>query len=133
MITSRFFLNIGTITIIVSCIQWMVIGVLMHKYQELTPGVWKTENKKSYMASTAADLLFAIFFTFIFLFWIKIAGKPGVATAIKGAVVCWLAFSVAAEINSFIYINYDRRFFLGKLVSSLLEYTSSAIISVLIL
>lgn len=133
MLTGKFFLTIIIITVAVSCIQWLVIGVIMHKYQAVTPDVWRKESSSSYMASMAADLLFAFFFTLIFSLVIRWQGKISITDALKFAVLLWLAFSVAAEINNVIYIKYDTRFFVGKIFSSLLEFIVSAIIAALIL
>jgi len=43
--------------------------------------------------------------------------------------ICFACFAFILEIGNAIYINYDRKFTVGKLIASCLTYMSAAIIA----
>jgi len=111
-------------------IEWFIIGFLFHKTQALTPNTWKPESGGSYVYSIFLSLLFGALFT---LFYIKIGSKYVIArniwSHVKLGLICFAAFSFAAEINNFIYINYHRKFAIGKMVASCLSIVAAALIA----
>jgi len=133
MISGKFFLAIIVITIAITFIQWFFIGFLFHKYQALTPSVWRKESSRSYAASTIVSLFFAFMFTTIFYLWKTKYGVINFPDGIKFSVICWLGFSVTTEIGNAIYVNYSPIFVAGKCLSSLVEYIVAGIIIVALL
>ena len=113
-----------------SLIMGVVIGFLFHKSQSLTPQTWRAETNTSHLYSTLLSFLFGALFT---LFYIKIGSHyvlPGnIWSGCKLGVICFAAFSFIAEVTNAIYINYDKKFMLGKLIASGLKYVASAIIA----
>lgn len=72
-------------------------------------------------------------FTVIFYFWKSRFKDIPLIDGIGIGLICWLAFSVTAEIGSAIYVNYSRMFVLGKCLSSLFEYVAAAIAATVLL
>jgi len=111
-------------------IDWIIIGFLFHKSQALTPNTWKPESSGSYVYSIFLSLLFGAFFT---LFYLKIGSKYVLAhnfwSHVKLGLICFAAFSFVTEINSFIYINYNRKFALGKMIASCLSIVAASLIA----
>lgn len=128
MFTGRFFLTVILIALAVTFIQWLFVGFLFHKSQALTPSTWRKETGRSYAASTILAFFFAFMFTFIFSLWAKTYGPLGLLNGIEFGVVCWLTFSIPAELGSSIYVNTAPGFVFGKCLSSLIEYTASGMI-----
>ena len=110
-------------------IEWFVIGFLFHKSQALTPQTWRPESKKSYIYSILLSFLFGVLFT---LFYVKIGWKYVIAgnlwSHIKLGLVCFGCFSFIIEAGNAIYINYDKKFVLGKMISSAVSYVTAACI-----
>src|SRR5580658_8179900 len=109
MFTGKYFLAAIAIAVAITCIQWFFIGFLFHKYQALTPATWRKEGGRSYAASTVISLFFSFMFVTVFSIW-KNGCDCSMVTGdgfIFGAFF-WLAFSITAEINSAIYVNYSR-------------------------
>ena len=113
-----------------TCIEWFIIGYLFHKSQALTPQTWRPESNRSYMYSTLLSFLFGALFTF---FYFKIGAHyvlPGnIWSHIKLGLICFACFSFVLEISNAIYINYDRKFVVGKLIASCLTFVAAAIIA----
>jgi hypothetical protein len=113
-----------------TCIEWFIIGFLFHKSQALTPNTWKPESNRSYMYSTLLSFLFGVLFT---LFYYKIGVnyvlEGNLWSHIKLGLICFACFSFIAEIGNAIYINYDKKFVVGKLTASCLTYVSAAVIA----
>lgn len=113
-------------------VEWFIIGVLFHKVQSLTPQTWRAENKSSYMYSTALSFLFGALFTF---FYVKIGWhyvlRENILSACKLGLICFGCFAFILESGNAIYINYDRKFMAGKMISLCITYLSAAIIACL--
>ncbi len=111
-------------------IEWFFYGFAFHKYQALTPQTWRPENYSSYTYSTILSFLFGTLFT---LFYVKIGAKyvlpSNILSDCKLALICFACFSVITELNNAIYINYNRMFVVGKLISSSLCFIAAAIIA----
>jgi hypothetical protein len=111
-------------------IEWFIIGYLFHKSQALTPETWKKESGGSYVYSIFLAVLFGVLFT---LFYMKIGSRYVIANSlwshIKLGLICFAAFSFVMEINNAIYINYHRKFAIGKLIASCLSIVAAAIIA----
>jgi hypothetical protein len=128
MFSGHFFLVVIVVAIVVVLIQWFFTGFLFHKYQALTPLVWRKENNLSYLASTLLALFFAFMFTFIFSLWRNRSSSMDFMNGAEFGLICWLAFSIPIEIGNAIYINYSRMFVLGKCISSFFEYLFAGVI-----
>lgn len=122
MLSGKFFLAVVLITFAITFIQWFFIGFLFHKYQALTPSVWRKESGRSYAASTVIALVFAFLFLTLFFLVIEKAGPLDLMHGIGFGVLLWACFSLTFELNSAIYVNYSRMFAVGKCLSSLVEY-----------
>ena len=113
-----------------SLIMWLIVGFLFHKSQALTPQTWRPESNRSYMYSTLVSFLFGALFT---LFYLKLGTRyviPGnILSQCKLALICFACFSFTLEVTNAIYINYDRKFMIGKLLASCLSYMAAAIIA----
>lgn len=113
-----------------TCIEWFIIGFLFHKAQALTPNTWKPESKRSYLYSTLLSFLFGALFT---LFYFKIGANyvilGNVWSHIKLGLICFACFSLIPGINSAIYVNYDKKFVFGSLISSCLSIVAAALIA----
>jgi len=113
-------------------IEWFFIGFLFHKYQALTPQTWRKESYKSYSYSSLLSLLFGALFT---LFYFKIGTRyviyGNVLSACKFGLLCFGCFVLIREINSAIYVNFDRRFSVGSLLASLFTFLAAATIACL--
>src|SRR5476651_398240 len=129
MTTMHFILSAVCIGVADSLIMWLIIGFLFHKSQALTPQTWRPESNKSYMYSTLLSFLFGALFT---LFYLKIGAHyvlPGnILSQCKLGLICFACFSLIAEVNNVIYINYDKMFMVGKLVASALSFMLAAVI-----
>jgi len=123
MFTSKFFITTIAIAVAITFIQWFFIGFLFHKYQALTPATWRKESSRSYAASMFVSLFFSFMFVLLFSFWKEDCdcSTNFLAGALFG-VIFWLTFSVTAELGNAVYVNYSRKFVVGKCVSSLVEY-----------
>src|ERR1700735_5076941 len=118
MTTMHFILSAICIGVANICIEWFFIGFLFHSAQALTPQTWRPENSKSYLYSTLLSFLFGALFTLFYL-------KVGVNYVINGnywshvklGLFCFACFSFILEIGNAIYINYNRKFVVGKLLA----------------
>jgi hypothetical protein len=123
---------IGTICIGIAntCIEWFFIGFLFHRFQALTPNTWKPESSKSYMYSTFLSFLFGALFM---LFYWKIASNyvmyRDMWSHIKLGLICFACFSFVQGINGAIYVNYDKKFVAGTLISSCISIVAAAVIA----
>jgi hypothetical protein len=130
MTTSLFILSAICIGIANTAIEWFIIGFLFHKSQALTPQIWRTESKTSYMYSTLLSFLFGVLFTF---FYIKIGARyviPGsILSDCKLGLICFACFSFVAGINNAVYINYNKSFVIGTLIASCINYMAAAVIA----
>jgi hypothetical protein len=133
MLPLNFFLSIIAITLAVSAIQWLFTGFLFHKYQRATPLTWKKESIRSYGASMVLNFLFSVFFTTLIYLWKTRYGTVSTGQGIGFSFICWLTFSLTAELGSAIYVNYSPLFVLGKCLSSLFEYMVASVLAILIL
>lgn len=133
MFSGRFFLTITLITISIIFIQWFLIGFLFHKYQSSTPATWRKESNTSYIGSMILSLFFAGLFTTLFYLWKTTYGQINLFTGLKFGFICWLTFSVTTEIGNAIYINYSRKFVIGKCLSSFFEYFVAGLLAALLL
>ena len=133
MLSGKFFLTVLVITVADIFIQWLFTGFLFHKYQALTPSTWRKESNRSYAASMLLSLFFAFMFTVVFYFWKSRSGGLYLLDSIKFGLLCWLTFSVTAEVARAIYVNFSRMFVLGQCLSSLFEYVAAGIAAALLL
>jgi hypothetical protein len=133
MFSGRFFLTTILITVSIIFIQWFFIGFLFHKYQSSTPATWRKESSGSYIGSMILSLFFAVMFTTIFYIWKTAYGQVNIFSGIKFGVICWITFSVISEIGNAIYINYSKKFVIGKCISSFVEYVVAGILAASIL
>ncbi len=133
MLSGKFFLAVGIITMAISLIQWFFIGFLFHKYQASTPSTWRKESSRSYAASTFISLFFAAMFAVIFYLWKNKYGPVDILDGIEFGAVLWLTFSVTTEVGNAVYVNYSPMFVLGKCISSLIEYTTAGILAAVII
>jgi hypothetical protein len=129
MFSGHFFLVVIIIAVAVILIQWLFTGFLFHKYQALTPSVWRKENTASYLASTLIALFFAFMFTFIFSLWKDKTVSLDLINGLEFGFICWLTFSIPIEIGNAFYIGYSRMFVVGKCMSSFFEYLISGAIA----
>jgi hypothetical protein len=130
MTVTHFILTAICIGIANTCIEWFIIGFLFHKSQALTPNTWRLESNRSYMYSTLLSFLFGAFFT---LFYIKIGSTyvlvGNIWSHIKLGLICFACFNFILEISNAIYINYNRKFVIGKLIASCINYMAAAVIA----
>jgi hypothetical protein len=133
MLTGKFLLAVIAVTFATTLIQWFFIGFLFHKYQALTPSVWRKESSRSYAASTVIALVFAFLFVTLFFLVIEKAGPLDLVHGIGFGVLLWACFSLTFELNSAIYVNFSRMFTLGKCLSSLVEYAAAGALAAALL
>lgn len=133
MLSGKFLLAIVAIAIADTCIQWFFIGFLFHKYQAITPAVWRKETSRSYAASSVLSLLFALVFSIMISLWIRRYGAITMVDGIEFAGLCWLAFLIPSDIGSGIYVNFSRMFVVGKSLSGLAECIAAGVLAVAIL
>jgi hypothetical protein len=133
MFSGKFFLAVIVVAVVVSFIQWLVIGSLFHKYQAATPMTWRKESSRSYAASTILALLFAFMFTYVLSFWMSRNIGMDPFNGMEFGLVCWLSFAIPLEIGTAIYVNYSKMFVVGKCLSSLLEYVAAGAVVVALL
>jgi len=130
MTVMHFTLSAICIGVANTCIEWFIIGFLFHKAQALTPQTWRPESGKSYLYSTLLSLLFGALFTF---FYFKIGAHyvlvHNVWSHIKLGIICFACFSFVLEAGNAIYINYDKKFMVGKMIASCLSYVAAAVIA----
>jgi hypothetical protein len=123
MLTGKFALAVIVITLATTFIQWFFIGFLFHKYQALTPTIWRKESSRSYAASTLIALVFAFLFVTLFFLVTKKVGSMDIMQGVGFGLLLWACFALTFELSNAIYVNYSRMFVVGKCVSSLVEYT----------
>lgn len=133
MLSWNFLFAIIAIAVADTVIQWLFIGFLFHKYQAVTPMVWRKESSRSYAASTALSLFFGVVFATIVLFWTRRYGAITVTDGMEFGVLCWLAFILPMEVGSAVYVNYSRMFVLGKCLSGLAECVAAGVLAASIL
>lgn len=130
MTTSHFLLSSISIGIANTCVEWFIIGFLFHKWQALTPQIWRSESKTSYMYSMLLSLLFGFLFTF---FYSKIGSRyviPGnVLSDCKLGLICFVCFSFITALSNAVYINYHKNFVAGTLIASCINYMLGAVIA----
>jgi len=131
MSISHFALSSVCIGFANTCIEWFIIGFLFHRFQAITPQTWRPESNRSYLYSTLLSFLFGVLFTF---FYFKI-GRHYILRSnilwsdIKLGIICFACFSFIPEVGNAIYINYNNKFSIGKLIASCLSYIAAAIIT----
>ena len=133
MLSWKFLLALVAIAVADSFIQWLFIGFLFHKYQAITPMLWRKETSRSYAASTVLSLFFGVLFTTIICLWIRRYGPITLTDGVEFGALCWLAFMLPFEIGSAVYVNFSRMFVLGKCLSGLAECIAAGVLAVLIL
>jgi hypothetical protein len=133
MFSGKFFLSVLIIAVVVSLIQWFVIGFLFHKHQSATPATWRKESGRSYAASTVLALLFAFMFTYVISYWMSLNTGMGPVNGMEFGLVCWLTFAIPLEIGTAIYVNYSNMFVAGKCLSSLFEYVAAGALAAALL
>ena len=119
MISLKFFIAVIVTTISITIIQWFFVGFVFHKYQAVTPAVWRKESGRSYAGSTLLALVFAFMFMVIFSICKNKYSDMSIADGIEFGALCWITFAIPLEIGSAIYVNYSRMFVIGKTLSSL--------------
>ena len=130
MTTAHFILSAICIGVANTCIEWFIIGFLFHQSQALTPQTWRPESNRSYLYSMLLSFLFGALFTF---FYLKIGAHYVIGINVwsncKLGLICFATFSLVLELANAVYINYDKKFMLGKLIASALTYISAAVIA----
>ncbi|HTD97883.1 MAG TPA: hypothetical protein VK668_01285 [Mucilaginibacter sp.] len=130
MTVSHFILSAVCIGFAHALTEWFFLGFLFHKYQALTPQTWRPESSKSYMYSTLLSFAFGALFT---LFYYKIGSHyvlpSNIFSHIKLGLICFACFSLVSNINSSVYVNYDKKFVFGLLTSSGVNFVVAAIIA----
>jgi len=130
MTVTHFVLSAICIGVANTCIEWFIIGFLFHNTQALTPQTWRPESNKSYLYSTLLSFLFGALFT---LFYEKVGVNyvllGNVLSHLKLGLICFGSFGLILEVSNAIYINYDRKFVVGKLLASALTYMAAAFIA----
>ena len=112
------------------CIEWFIVGFLFHKSQALTPNTWKPESSRNYVYSTLLSFLFGVLFTFFyFKVGVNYVIEKNQWSHIKLGLICFACFSLILELSNAIYINYDKKFVVGKLIAACLSYSAAAVIA----
>jgi hypothetical protein len=133
MFSLKFLLAMVVVAIADTCIQWLFIGFLFHRYQAATPMVWRKESSRSYVASSVLSLFFAVMICVIVSLWRQRYGAITLTEGVEFGVLCWLAFIIPLELGSAVYVNYSRMFVVGKCLSGLAECIAAAVLAVWLL
>jgi hypothetical protein len=130
MSVTYFILSSVCISLTNICIEWFIVGFLFQIIPALAPNAWKPEDNRSYGYRILLSLIFGVIFT---IFYIKVGSKyvlPGdIWSHCKLGLICFACFGFILEMSNAIYINNNKKFVVGKLVSSSLSYMAAAIIA----
>ena len=101
--------------------SWFWIGMVFHRFQQLTPNTWRPENDRSYTLSSTITFLSCIAIATVFLLVARGGGvfAGGCVGALRFAAVCWMALSAPLIVNAAVFINLHPWFVFGQVVNAL--------------
>ena len=101
--------------------SWLWIGVVFHRFQQLTPNTWRPENNRSYGLSSAITFLSCIAIATVFLLVARMGGvfAGGLPGALRFAAVMWIALAAPLVVNAAVFINLHPWFVVGQVVNAL--------------
>jgi hypothetical protein len=101
--------------------SWLWMGVVFHRYQNLTPNTWRPENSRSYALSSAITFLSCIAIATVFLLVARMGGvfAGGGIGALRFAAVAWMALTAPIIVNAAVFINLHPWFVVGQVVNAL--------------
>jgi hypothetical protein len=105
----------GALSILTS---WLWMGVIFHRFQNLTPGTWRRETTLSYVVSSAIHMLTAI--TIAIFFSVLKQHAPnflgtGLQHVIGFAFVVWAVFAVPIILDTAIFVRLHPMVVVGQL------------------
>jgi hypothetical protein len=100
---------------------WFWMGVVFHRFQNLTPNTWRPENNRSYTLSSAVTFLTCIAIATIFLLVARMGGvfAGGCGGALRFAAIAWMALTAPFIVNAAVFINLHPWFVVGQVVNAL--------------
>src|SRR5438105_11977771 len=94
----------GIISILTS---WLWMGVIFHRYQRVSPEIWRPEGPRNYALSSIVRVLSAIAIAVLYLFVARFHVpwfSDGIVGAFRFAAAVWMALAAPVAIESAIYI-----------------------------
>jgi hypothetical protein len=122
MKTLQFALAPGAIAGILSIFtSWLWMGVVFHRFQQLTANTWRLENSRSYALSSMITFLSCIAIATVFLLVTRMGGvfAGGLPGALRFAAVMWMALAAPLVVNAAVFINLHPWFVVGQVVNAL--------------
>ena len=110
-------------------IDYLFIGVVFHRFQALTPQVWRPEGPRNYAAATAVDLLFGVGFAFFFAAYRIPLGMNSVGAAVGAGLVFWALFVLPVLLAIGIFVNWHKGVWFALVVDWLVVICTVAAIA----
>jgi hypothetical protein len=99
--------------------SWLWMGVVFHRYQRETPGTWRSEGSRSYIAASLlhifAALGLACLYVLITRFHVGVFAN-GIQGGFYFAICIWGAVSLPMILESAVFINLHPLVVLGELL-----------------
>lgn len=118
----------GVLSVLAS---WLWMGVIFHPFQQNTPGTWRAEGPRSYLAASLIRLFAAIaiacLFTLVFRFNVA-SFEPGRLASLRFALCLWMAISLPMVLEWAVFIRLHPLVVLGQL----LDWLTTALLACLL-
>jgi hypothetical protein len=99
--------------------SWFWMGALFHRFQRETPGTWRPEGPRSYLAAClirfVASLGVACLLTLLFRFHVS-SFAPGMTSSLRFALCLWGAVSLPMILEGAVFIRLHPLVILGQLM-----------------
>jgi hypothetical protein len=106
----------GILSIVTS---WFWMGLVFHRFQNETPGTWRPEGPRSYLAACSirfvAAMAVASLFTLVIRFHVA-NFVPDAASALRFALALWGAISLPMILEGAVFIRLHPLVIVGQLV-----------------
>jgi len=99
--------------------SWLWMGVVFHRYQRVTPEIWRAEGPRNYALSSIVRVLSAIAIAVLYVLVARFhvgLFADGLAGAFRFAAAIWIALAAPVAIESAIYIRMHSMVVLGQVI-----------------
>lgn len=111
--------------------SWLWMGVIFHRFQQLTPGTWRRETGQSYFLASALHIFAACGIALLFTIVAREQGhffSSGIGGGIRFALVCWSVFALPIILEGAVFINLHPLVVVGRL----LDWLSTSLLATVI-
>jgi hypothetical protein len=97
--------------------SWLWMGVVFHRFQKETPGTWRAEGTRNYIAASVLHIVAAIGMACLFTLMVRFkVWSPGFGDSIRFALCLWGAVSLPIVLESAFFIRLHPLVVIGQLL-----------------